>query len=165
MTEEDVLVLELITKVFDAKLRGELIRRASDTDYEGLVKIAKTWHTANIIQAVLLVSEIDPDHENWHTPENYDEIDVGNDVDINKDWKRREIEYGSKLSNGGNNEESNVNLRQELYRKSSDEIHRGSVTIAETWPDIEITQAGLALDEVEKAARRSAPLHTQRKRR
>ena len=113
--------------------------QANNTGYEGMLKIAKTRHTANIV-----------------TTSNT----LGDTKARNKLTK--EMTRVSKLSNGGSNEESNVNSRQELYRKSSDEIHRGIVTTAETWPDTEITQTGLALDKAEKAARRIAPVYIQR---
>ena len=84
-----------------------------------------------------------------------------------------QVEPGQTIQNGLTGEEilvselingvSDVNLRQELNRKSSDTDYKGLVKIAETWHTAEITQAGLTLDEAEEAARRSAPLYSQRK--
>ncbi len=59
INREDMLVLELINGVFDAKLRGELIRKSSDTGYDELVKIAQNWHTAEITQAGLAQDKTD----------------------------------------------------------------------------------------------------------
>ena len=49
LSREDMLVLELIGGVFDENLRTELIRRSGEADYEGLLKIAKNWHTSRRI--------------------------------------------------------------------------------------------------------------------
>jgi len=53
LSREDMLVLELIGGVFNEKLRGELIRRSGETDYEGLLKVAQNWHTSEITRAGL----------------------------------------------------------------------------------------------------------------
>ena len=59
LSREDMLVLELINGVFDEKLRGELIRRSGETNYEGLVKVAQNWHTSEITRAGLASDETD----------------------------------------------------------------------------------------------------------
>ena len=59
LTRDSILVLELINGVFDGKLRQELIRKSSEIEYEGLVKIAKTWQVAEVTQTGLALDEAD----------------------------------------------------------------------------------------------------------
>ena len=56
-TEEDVLILELVIGTFDVTLRSELINKASNTDYRGLVKVAKAWYSTKGTQAAAMSEE------------------------------------------------------------------------------------------------------------
>ena len=61
LTEEDMLILQLVESVHDSKPRQELSHHAHESGFEGLVKIAKTWEAANTLQAALALSGA----ENW----------------------------------------------------------------------------------------------------
>ncbi|MCP4098142.1 MAG: hypothetical protein GY748_18070, partial [Planctomycetaceae bacterium] len=115
-TEEDVLILELIIGIFDVTLRSELIRRASDTDYMGLVEVAKAWYSTKSAQAATMSEETN-----------------------RVDGLTEEKAQMATLYNGGSNgnEETNVNLRQELHRELSDETKREIVTGTGAQPDTE----------------------------
>ncbi len=61
LTGEDMLILRLVESVHDSKPRQELSHHAHESGFGGLVKIAKTWEAANILQAALALDG----EENW----------------------------------------------------------------------------------------------------
>ena len=140
-TEEDVLILELIIGIFDAKLRKELICRAGDTDYIGLLEIAKASYSTNITQAAT--------------------VSDGTNMEDGLTEEETQI---STLNNGGSNgnEETNVNLRQELYRESSDEIERGVVTEIEKQHDTDSVREKPTRSEMRDAKEKGTTPHSQR---
>jgi hypothetical protein len=140
-TEEDVLILEPIIGIFDVKLRKELIRRAGDTNYMGLLKIAEAWYSTEITQAATI-------------------SDITNVVD----GLTEEETQVPTLYNGGSNgnEETNVNLRHELYCESSDEIERGVVTEIEAQPDTENIRERPTRSKMGKAKEEGTPPHSKR---
>ena len=111
-----MLILELIIGIFDVKLRKELIRRVGDTDYMGLLEIAKAWYSTENTQAATTSDKL-------------------NMVDGLTEEKARMVALYNEGSD--ENERTNVNLRQELHRELGDETNREIVTGTGAQPDTE----------------------------
>ena len=71
-------------------------------------KSSKEIDTVSVEDVEKLASEIAPEYKNWCPPENYDEIEVNNDIIVNEDWKMGDIEYGRWTNQFDDAEESNT---------------------------------------------------------
>ena len=130
---EDVLILELIIEIPDAKLRDEIINRAGNADYGELENIVKNWHYAGSIRTMLGLGE-----------------------NKSGDGLTEEKTEVLKLGNG----KSNVKLHQEPDQ-ASDRGYRKLDRTTDTRPKNEITQTRPARERT-KEEKHNAPVYTQR---